>query len=91
MTTWVLLGGLWVLGLVGLLYVQPVGALGVIALSRGLLLYWLPAFVAERRRHRQTTAIVVLNLLLGWTFVGWVVALVWALTVPPGAAADDPH
>ena len=93
MTTWLLLAGLWILGMVALLYVQPTGrlALWVIALSLGLLLYVLPACVAERRGHRQTTAIFVLNLLLGWTFVGWVVALVWALTVTPGAAADDRH
>jgi hypothetical protein len=26
-------------------------------------------------------AITVLNVLLGWTFIGWVVALVWASTM----------
>ena len=32
------------------------------------------------RGHNNTTAIIVLNLLAGWTFVGWIVALVWAFT-----------
>jgi phosphotransferase system glucose/maltose/N-acetylglucosamine-specific IIC component len=41
--------------------------------------YLFPALVAWTRRHRQRHAITVLNLLLGWTFVGWVEALVWAL------------
>jgi len=93
MPTWGLLAGLWVLGMAGLLYVQPTGGLAVVVVgfSLGLLLYLFPTFVAERRRHRQITAIVALNLLLGWTFLGWVAALVWALTVPPGAAADDPR
>jgi hypothetical protein len=74
-----------------LLYLQPMGqlVLALMVLSLGLLLYLLPTFVAERRGHYQTTAIFALNLLLGWTFVGWVVALVWALIVTPGAAADD--
>lgn len=43
-------------------------------------IYFLPAIVANSRDHRQTGAIVVLNLLAGWTVVGWVVAIVWAST-----------
>jgi Superinfection immunity protein len=46
--------------------------------------YLLPTLVALARHHRQRQAIAALNILLGWTFVGWVVALVWALTVSPG-------
>ena len=51
----------------------------------GVLLYFVPFVVAVQRDHNQRTAIGVLNLLLGWTFVGWVVALVWALIVTPKA------
>ena len=42
-------------------------------------LYFLPAIVGRHRHHRQTTGIFVLNLFLGWTFVGWVASLVWAV------------
>lgn len=42
--------------------------------------YFLPAIVANNRGHRNAMAIGVLNLLLGWTFVGWAIALVWACT-----------
>lgn len=42
--------------------------------------YLLPAIIAERRRHRNKGAIAVLNVLLGWTFLGWVVALIWSST-----------
>lgn len=45
-----------------------------------LLIYFLPFVVACCNKKRNGCAIFVLNLLLGWTFVGWVVALVWALT-----------
>lgn len=45
-----------------------------------MLGYMAPAAVAVTRRHHQRIAILALNLLLGWTFLGWVVALVWALT-----------
>ncbi len=48
--------------------------------SMMLLVYCLPAYVGLMRRHRQAAAITVLNLLLGWTFLGWCVAMVWAMT-----------
>ena len=56
------------------------GTLAVLLFSACIgFLYFLPAFVAARANKRNFGAIVVLNLFLGWTFVGWVVALVWAL------------
>jgi len=61
-----------------------------------LLLYFLPAYLARNRS--DFTAILVLNLLAGWTFIGWIVALVWALSsgrqrqvavpVPPAGPAQ---
>lgn len=41
--------------------------------------YMLPTLVAALRKKRNTLAIGALNVLLGWTFIGWVVALVWSL------------
>jgi|tagenome__1003787_1003787.scaffolds.fasta_scaffold20939806_3 hypothetical protein len=45
-----------------------------------LLFYVLPSIVASKRRHRNFTAILVLNLLAGWTLIGWIVSIVWACT-----------
>lgn len=44
-----------------------------------LFVYFLPAVVANSRGHANATAIFVLNLFLGWTLIGWVLSLVWAL------------
>ena len=41
-------------------------------------IYFLPSIVGWNKRN--ATAILILNLFLGWTFIGWVVALVWATT-----------
>lgn len=41
-------------------------------------IYLLPTILAGVRSNPQTLAIFVLNLLLGWTVLGWVGALVWA-------------
>lgn len=44
----------------------------------GFLLYFLPTIIAVVRSKRDTTAILLLNFFLGWTMIGWIVALVWA-------------
>ena len=52
-------------------------------------LYFVPSFIAKTREHPNATAIFALNLLLGWSLIGWVGALVWALTAinKPASAA----
>ena len=57
---------------------EIIGGLLVLVLAIGL--YFLPGIVAHIRDHHQKNAIVLLNLFLGWTLLGWVVALVWAAT-----------
>lgn len=47
-----------------------------------LALYLLPTLIASGRGLYQRTAIAMLNIFLGWTFIGWVAALIWALTAP---------
>jgi hypothetical protein len=47
-----------------------------------LALYFLPSMIAGmgKVKHPNANSIFVVNLFLGWTFIGWVVALAWALT-----------
>ena len=42
-------------------------------------IYFLPTIIAAARGNRNTSAIGVLNFFAGWTFIGWIGALVWAL------------
>lgn len=53
-----------------------------------IALYFLPALVAATRGHHNTGAITLLNLFLGWTFLGWVIALVWSATAKRASAAS---
>ena len=53
----------------------------------GFLIYFLPTIVALVRHKRNTLSIFLLNLFLGWTLIGWIVALVWASTVDVPAPA----
>lgn len=46
-----------------------------------LALYFLPAIIAWNKKSR--TGIFLLNLLLGWTLLGWIAALIWSVTSEP--------
>ncbi|WP_291842736.1 superinfection immunity protein [Maricaulis sp.] len=46
----------------------------------GLLAYFLPTLIGLLRGHDNTFAIFLTNLLLGWTFIGWIVAFIWSFT-----------
>lgn len=61
----------------------------LIALTACLALYFLPSIIG--REKRNFAAIFMLNLLLGWTVVGWIVALIWALTVDSPVLATQAH
>ena len=60
-------------------------------IAGSLAVYFIPTMVALSRGHHQSTAIVMLNILLGWTLLGWVIAIVWAVsaTQPKQAAQGD--
>lgn len=57
---------------------------GLVVLVLLLALYFLPTAIASSRDHNNLGPIFLLNLILGWTLVGWVVALVWSVANPPG-------
>lgn len=42
------------------------------------LMYFLPAIIGHNKRN--AAGIFLVNLFLGWTIIGWVVALFWACT-----------
>jgi hypothetical protein len=44
----------------------------------GFVMYFLPSIIALARSKRDLLAIFLLNLFLGWSIIGWVVALIWA-------------
>ena len=52
--------------------------MGFVTIGIILFAYFFPTVVANVRKHNHIMAIFCVNLFLGWTFIGWVVALVWA-------------
>lgn len=46
-------------------------------------IHFLPTIIAGLRGARSVVGIFLLNLFLGWTVIGWVVALIWSLRNEP--------
>jgi hypothetical protein len=42
--------------------------------------YWAPTIVAFIRKHPSKGGVLAVNFFFGWTFIGWVLALAWALS-----------
>jgi RsiW-degrading membrane proteinase PrsW (M82 family) len=59
-----------------------------------IIAYWVPSITAGIRHVPNTGSVVIINFFLGWTLVGWVVAMSMAVrsipqpppqyVVPPG-------
>lgn len=64
-------------GLLNKLFIAVCGTALVLAI---VALFFLPTIIADRRHHKNARAIAVVNLLFGWTFIGWAIALIWAST-----------
>lgn len=68
------------------------GGAGLVAGLGFLAAYLMPLAIAATRRHRYTRMIAAINLALGWTIIGWIAALFWAVNrdlqdqAPVGAA-----
>ena len=50
----------------------------IIALALAVTLYILPFIIAAVRNHQNKKSILLINVFLGFTSIGWLVALIWA-------------
>ncbi|MBE8158439.1 MAG: superinfection immunity protein [Betaproteobacteria bacterium] len=59
---------------------------GTILLIILAIVYFIPSLIGNEKQH--AAGIFVVNLFLGWTLLGWVVALAWALSSPKSEKAN---
>ena len=52
----------------------------IICLILVVAIYFLPWIMAYSRKHKQVEGIALTNLFFGWTFIGWLVALIWSVS-----------
>lgn len=66
-------------------------AKAIVMLSLVAVLYFVPTVFAFLRGRRRKWIIAAINLFFGWTFIGWIVAMLmnYSYEPPPeGAPAD---
>jgi len=51
-----------------------------ILFALGIMLWLLPIYIAHKRQHSNFVPILIVDLLVGWTFIGAVVCLAWAFS-----------
>ena len=51
-----------------------------------IAMYWLPTLIALVRQTPSALGVAMLNFFFGWTVIGWIMAMVWAL-----ASHSSPH
>jgi len=44
-----------------------------------IAIYFIPTIIASWNEHKHVLPIFLLNALTGWTFFGWVGALLWSV------------
>jgi len=52
---------------------------GILVLLVMIFFYFLPTLIAVSSKKRNRLAIFMLNLLAGWTIIGWVGVFIWSL------------
>ncbi|WP_396152145.1 superinfection immunity protein [Flavobacterium sp.] len=59
---------------------EYIAGLGFLTILIIILLYFLPTIIAFYRGKSNWLAIMLVNIFFGWSFIGWFVALIWAVT-----------
>ncbi len=67
---------------------EALGALAILGLIY-LLIYFVPTITAVCRKAHYMSTAILLNIFLGWTFIGWVLALILACMNAPANAGQQ--
>lgn len=62
----------------------------ILVIAFWIALYCLPTIVAYRRRVANRHSVAVVNIGLGWTVIGWIVALAMSVRDAKVAAPGGP-
>lgn len=69
----------WLVLLIGVNALYPIDIVGYVLSELFILLYLLPALIAYDQGHDRRFGIAISTLVLGWTLIGWMILLLWAL------------
>jgi hypothetical protein len=55
----------------------------IVLIVIGVVIYFIPTFLGRKRGIPLTGWLFVVNLLVGWTLLGWIGCLLWAVLATP--------
>ena len=73
----------------GILYLGIMAFFVLSWLFVSLAIYFIPVIVAYVRKHQNILAITLMTVFIGWTFFGWLAALLWAFNSDTKEENDD--
>lgn len=59
-----------------LAFARPI--LNVSGIVFGIIIYMVPTMIAYNKKHNNRLGILIVNILLGWSILGWLGTLLWA-------------
>ena len=66
------------------------GIIAIVVLTiLGIVIYFLPTIIAYKKEHKNKVIILLIDFLLGWTFLGWVGSLIWACIDTDGSTLSN--
>jgi hypothetical protein len=72
----------------GIYMILAIILVAVLAIG-GIALYFLPGIIAYKRGHANKGIILLIDFLLGWTFLGWAGCMVWAFVDTDGSKTSN--
>ncbi len=63
---------------------------GAVIIVTSIMMYVLPTLLAFKRDRHKKWRIAAINLLLGWTLIGWVVAMIMTYAYEPPRDGEPP-
>jgi len=70
---------MFIIGLIVAMIMVGAGGLNIVSIIALIVLYLLPTIIAFNKNKKQKLGICILNIFLGWTFLGWLASLVWSI------------
>jgi hypothetical protein len=53
---------------------------GIITVALSVIIYFIPTIIALKNNHYNKVGVILLNIFLGWTLLGWIGALIWSFS-----------
>jgi len=63
---------------------------GAVIIVTSIMMYVLPTLLAFKRDRHKKWRIAAINLLLGWTLIGWIVAMLMTYAYEPPRDGEPP-